>query len=105
MEFWNIEAITGYKPISTFWEDFCIAEKFGIDAIKDTFKRVSKEWKHDYKMITELTMVMNHKCWHFYHLGNMEYSKLYTAYYYELDEWCGKHLKGKELEYYYQTTD
>ena len=35
---WNIEKNFGYKPITTFWEDFSIAEKFGIDAIKNTDK-------------------------------------------------------------------
>ena len=34
---WNVEAICGYKPFTTFWDDFSIAEKFGKDAIKDTF--------------------------------------------------------------------
>ena len=32
---WNIEQITGYKPITTFWQDFSIADKFGLDAVKD----------------------------------------------------------------------
>ena len=30
---WNIEMTTGYKPISTFWNDFSIAEKFGKNSI------------------------------------------------------------------------
>ena len=25
---WNVEAMTGYKPITTFWTDFSIAEKW-----------------------------------------------------------------------------
>ena len=25
----------GYTPITTFWEDFTIAEAFGLDAIED----------------------------------------------------------------------
>ena len=44
---WNIEEMTGYKPITTFYQDFSIADNFGINAIKDTFKRAFNEWKDD----------------------------------------------------------
>lgn len=27
---WNIEAMTGYKPRTTFYEDFSIADHFGV---------------------------------------------------------------------------
>ena len=30
---------TGYKCFTTFFEDFTIAEKFGLNAVKDTFNR------------------------------------------------------------------
>ena len=30
---------------TTFWEDFSIAERFGLSAIQDTFNRAFKEWK------------------------------------------------------------
>lgn len=36
---WNVESELGYKPITTFWEDFSIADKFGNEAVNDTFKR------------------------------------------------------------------
>ena len=36
---WNIEQSTGYKPITTFYTDFSIAEMFGVEGIKDTYKR------------------------------------------------------------------
>lgn len=29
-------AQTGYESFTTFFEDFTIAEKFGVDAVKDT---------------------------------------------------------------------
>lgn len=34
---WNIESETGYKPRTTFWQDFSIADAFGGDAVTDTF--------------------------------------------------------------------
>ena len=38
METWNIQELTGYEPMTTFYEDFSIADKFGVEAIKDTYK-------------------------------------------------------------------
>ena len=29
----------GYEPITTFWDDFSIADVFGASAVKDTYKR------------------------------------------------------------------
>lgn len=105
MSKWNIEEMTGYTPISTFWEDFEIADAFGLDAIEDTYQRATKEWKQDYKMITELVMVLNHRCWLHYEKGDEIKSKKYCGLYYELDEWCLDNLKKGELEYYITTTD
>ena len=33
---------------TTFWEDFSLAERFGLSAIQYTFNRAFKEWKEDY---------------------------------------------------------
>ena len=35
----------GNEVKTTFWEDFSIAERFGLSAIQDTFNRAFKEWK------------------------------------------------------------
>lgn len=37
----------GYDLITTFWEDFSIADKYGIAGVKDTYKRAFNEWKDD----------------------------------------------------------
>lgn len=37
---WNIEEVTGYKPISTLYSDMSIADMFGEKAVKDTYERV-----------------------------------------------------------------
>ena len=38
IENWIIEEITGYKPITTLYTDFIIADKFGQRAIVDTYQ-------------------------------------------------------------------
>ncbi len=35
----------GNEIKTMFWEDFSIAERFGLSAIQDTFNRAFKEWK------------------------------------------------------------
>lgn len=39
---WNIEALTGYVPKTTFYTDFSIADRFGTAAIEDTYRRAFK---------------------------------------------------------------
>lgn len=100
---WNIEAETGYKPMTTFYEDLSIADMFGVEAIKDTYKQVFKEWKHDYKFITEFIMALNWKSWE--HMKNQEYCSLYADLYYEARDWAFDNLKGEELQYFIRITD
>ena len=45
---WNITEITGYDPMTTFWQDFSMADKFGNEAIADTYRKVKAEWKDNY---------------------------------------------------------
>lgn len=104
MEFWNIEALTGYAPKTTFWQDFVIAEAFGSSAIQDTYNRAFNGWKNNHIYITELVMVLNHKIWRWYQV-NEDYARLYDKLWKELDEWCLENLKGEELDYYLETTD
>ena len=104
LENWAIEKMTGYKPITTFYTDFSIADKFGTKAIIETYQTAFQEWKHDYKYLTELAMVLNWKIWRWYG-KNEDYAKIYDQLWRELDQWCVDNLKGEELEYYYKTTD
>ena len=39
----------GYDLMTTFWEDFSIADKYGIAGVKDTYRRAFNEWKDDYE--------------------------------------------------------
>ena len=86
----------GYEPITTFWDDFSIADVFGASAVKDTYKRAFNEWKTNYKYLTELVMVLNHKIWQHYQknetLATLK-DKLWRA----ADEWACDNLKGDEL--------
>ena len=95
---------TGYEPKTTFWQDFSIADRFGIDAVKDTYKRAFEEWKTNIEYLTELAMVLNWKIWEQHQL-NVELAKVYDDLWREIDQYCMDNLKVDDLQYYIRTTD
>lgn len=97
--------LNGYETFTTFWQDFTIAECFGLDAVLDTNNRAFAEWKNDYKYLTELVMVLNHKCWDHYYKGNEGLSKVYADLYYQAHYYACDNLKGEEFSYYFSVTD
>lgn len=102
---WNIEAMTGYKPITTFYEDFSIADRFGISAVKDTYKRGFETAKFmGYKELTEFVMALNWKIWE-HHGHNDVLAKLYNDLWAKADLYAQEYLYGEELDYFYRTTD
>lgn len=101
---WNIEEMTGYKPITTFYQDFSIADNFGVGAIKDTYNRAFNEWKDNYKFLTELVMVLNWKIFEHYE-SNEKIAKVYDSLWKEADEYAMENLKDQEAKYYYEITD
>ena len=110
---WTIEQETGYKPCTTFWQDFSIADVFVLngmepDAVQDTHNRswpMVKEMALGIKGLTEYVMVLNWKCWEHHGKDNGKLCKLYQDLYYETHHWALDNLKGEELEYYLDTTD
>ena len=104
MSRFDSEAFCGYTQITTFWDDFSIAENFGKGAIVDTFNRAFEEWKGNYKYLTELVMIMNWKIWQ-WHGKNNEFAKVYNDLWEQADKYACENLKDEELSYFYRTTD
>ena len=98
------ESAFGYTQITTFYSDFSIADNFGIDAVKDTYKRAFKSWKSNYKYLTELVMVLNWKIWEHYQ-SKEKLARVYNELWKQADEYACENLKGEELDYFYRTTD
>ena len=101
---WNIEEMTGYKPLTTFYKDFSIADMYGEKAINDTYNKIFNEWNGHYKYLTELVMVLNWKIFEHYET-NKKYARIYDTLWKKTDEYAWDHLKGEEETYYYRTTD
>ena len=97
--------MTGYEPKTTFWMDFSIADRFGVSAVKDTFKRAFNEWKTDYVYLTELVMMLNWKIWQHHDMGRMDLAKVYDELWREADQWALENLKDEEKAYYIQVLD
>ena len=101
---WNIEAMTGYAPITTYYTDFGIAERFGTKAIRDTYQNAKRNWGDNIKFFTEIVMVLNWKIWE-HNESNREYALLYNRLWEEAENYAMNHFKGEELDYFLRTTD
>lgn len=98
------EAFCGYTQITTFFEDFSIADAFGVKAVKDTYKNGLEYAKTDYKVLTEFVMVLNWKIWQ-HNERNPELARVYNDLWVKADRYATSHLKGDELTYFFRTTD
>lgn len=97
--------MSGYKPQTTFWSDFSIADKFGEKAVRDTFKRAFDEWKTNHIYLTELVLILNWKIWEWHELGNDSLAKVYDELWGFADNYALENLQGDEKSYFLHTTD
>lgn len=104
MTFKEFMAENGYEVQTTFWEDFSIADRFGTSAIKDIYNRAFNEWKHNYKYLTELILVLNHKIWQYCESDTCT-AKLYDSLWRKTEQYALENLKENELDYFYRVTD
>lgn len=94
----------GYEMKTTFWEDFTIADRFGVEAIRDTYARAFEEWKKNIEYITELVVVLNHKIWQWYEKDE-KIARVYNDLWEELDNWVFENFSEKEIQYFLKITD
>lgn len=96
--------MSGYEEKTTFWNDFTVADQFGPDAVKDTYKRAFSEWNGNTVYLTELTMVLNWKIWDHYQ-RNETLARVYNDLWEQTDAWACEHLSGEDRSYFFRTTD
>ena len=99
--------LDGYTEQTTLMNDFAIAERFGLEAVADTFKRAFDELKDDIKYLAELCLVTNTLCWHFYSKGNMKLSELYAGFYHQCMDYAytDGNFNEEDTRYFFRTTD
>ena len=101
---WNVEKLTGYRPITTFWHDFSLADNRGADAILKVYTKVFNEWKTNYRYITELVLVLYYKIWQYNGKDNILIN-LYYKLWNKTSIWCEDNFSELERKYYIETTD
>lgn len=97
--------VYGYETKTTFWDDFSIADMFGVAAIKDTYKNAFESWKDNVEYLTELVMVLNWKIWQHHEQSNRDFAIVYDELWRTADGWAYDNLKGDDLSYFLKTTD
>lgn len=119
----NLADMGDFQPQYTFYGDFSIAEFCEVymrdrNAVKKTFNNVIRYWSSDYKCLTEIIMVLNHKAWSFannvdssYLKCGDEWKEFYKKLYVELynkavNKFFKLYRKNSEaVSYYYEITD
>lgn len=78
-------------------------------AIQDTFNRAFDAWKDNYKYLTELVLVLNHKIFHHYvEKGTEEENEkasLYNELWNKANDYALENLQGEQADYFYHLTD
>lgn len=77
---------SGYQFKTTYWQDFSIADKFGISAVKDTYRKIKPLALNDAMDFAELVCVLNWKIWEHYESKNDGLANAYNELWDEADQ-------------------
>lgn len=109
---WELAKQIDYEPVSNFWEQFTeieIKSNIEEDDFRDLAETLFQAYKNNIIFLTELILVINHKCWYWFENNNGELAKIYSLLYYEYDSFAlnyiEKNMTQKEITYYLRTLD
>lgn len=112
MKIWREPLMTGYKPKTNYWDQFTEAEKTckntsDTKPLKELLDKLAEDCKNNLPVeyITELIMVLNHKCWAHAEMGQNTIYLWYSRQYEKLWDWALRYLKGEDLSYCISTLD
>lgn len=88
-----------------FMQDFRIADSFGEEAVRDTYKRAKECWKDNVKYFASLVMTLNHQSWYWNDKGDDDMCELYKELWMDADEWGANHFTGEDAHYYFSFLD
>ena len=101
---WTIEEKTGYRPKTTFWQTFTLADVFGADLIKETYRGAFDSSRNNYIDLTELCLVLDWKRKEHTENENGALARLYDNLYQLCAAWATSNLTGRALEYFRSVT-
>lgn len=87
-----------------FLRDFRIADMFGKNAIRDTYRRAFDEWKDNVEYFASFVLTLNHQIWDWYRKDE-GIARLYDELWHKANAWGIGHFKGKDAEYYFRFLD
>ena len=90
--------------LSTFWQDFTIAEHYGRTSIRETFKLAFMCWKNNAEYFTELVMVLNWKIWQWHEIDE-SFARLYDSLWKKADQWAMENFTDEDLSYFLKAVD
>lgn len=99
-----MQTLMGYKFTTTLVNDFQIASVFGEDAVRDTYKRVFKQWKHDIVWMTEMYIALNWEIWRLYE-SDEKLARVYDELWQTLGEYVCENFKDDDLRFFFEVTD
>jgi hypothetical protein len=89
---------------TTFFSDLSIAEVYGVNNIKDTYKRVMKSWGKNLEYMCEWVISLNQKIWQ--HAKTYpEIAKVYDELWRKADNHCMETFKDNDLVKYIRYVD
>jgi hypothetical protein len=94
----------GKERKTTFFADLSIAECYGVDGVKDTYRNVMKSWGDDLEFMCEWVIALNQKIWQ-HHQSNPDLGKLYDELWRKADEYCMDKFEGDDLTAYLKYVD
>ena len=94
----------GKERKTTFFSDLSIAECYGINAVKETYRDVMASWGDHLEFMCEWVICLNQKIWQHYD-KHRELAKVYDDLWRKADDYCRKNFKGEELRKYYDYID
>lgn len=94
----------GKERKTTFFSDLSIAECYGINAVKETYRDVMGSWGDNLEFMCEWVICLNQKIWQHYD-KHRELAKVYDDLWRKADNYCREHFKGEELNKYYEYID
>ena len=101
-----LSQFTDWRPTQNYWQRFSITEKIGLDEVGAEFKTIFNDAKSDYKRLTELVMVLNHKSWQYCEsVSDSMLCRLYTTLFKKAYNYAVKNLEGVALRYFLDVTD
>ena len=94
----------GKERKTTFFADLSIAECYGAKSVKDTYRKVMKEWGNNLEFMCEWVVCLNQKFWEHYE-KNEPLARVYDEMWRKADNYCREHFKGDDLSQYYAYID